>query len=106
MGRLTRLFPPSRPREGDVSDLFPVPVLAACLVSCPGCWCAVPRPDLRRHLTVCAGRLLVECGVQGEREDEGTDDHGHGGEYLPGVEAPFGPGGGFSASGAFAEVEP
>jgi hypothetical protein len=53
---------------------FPVPVLAGSLVSCPGCWCVVARPDLRRHAAVCPGRSFVESGVDPEREDESRDE--------------------------------
>jgi hypothetical protein len=45
---------------------FPVPVLAGSLVSCPGCWCAVPRPDLARHAAVCPGRLAEDDGGQAD----------------------------------------
>jgi hypothetical protein len=66
-----------------VPDVFPVPVLAGCLVSCPGCWCAVPRPDLRRHQVVCPGRLVVECGIQGNGQDQRSDEHP--GQLHPGL---------------------
>ncbi len=49
--------------------LFPVPVLSGSLVSCPGCWCAVMRPDLARHAAVCPGRPVMDLAA-GARESE------------------------------------